>query len=78
MVVIQSRSVPRAAAADDRPPALSGGCSRSRRVRRSRRVWHRLWALLNAQALLSGTAVVPGGVLPIEDDRRRLAARRER
>jgi hypothetical protein len=36
---------------------------------------HRIWALLNAQALLSGTAVTPGGVLPAEDDRRRLAAR---
>jgi hypothetical protein len=33
--------------------------------------------LLNAQALLSGTAGIPGGIIPIEDDRRRLAARRE-
>ena len=45
------------------------------RGRRGRRPRHRLWALLNAQALLNGTAMLPGGVLPAEDDRRRLAAR---
>jgi hypothetical protein len=77
MAVIQSRSAPRAAAADDRPSAASGGRSRSRRGCRSRRVGHQLWALLNAQALLSGTAGIPGGIIPIEDDRQRLAARRE-
>ena len=77
MAVIQSRNAPRAATADDRPPAASGGHSRSRRGRRSRRVGDRLWALLNAQALLSGTAGIPGGIIPVEDDRRRLAARRE-
>jgi hypothetical protein len=32
--------------------------------------------LLNAQALLSGAAGAPGGVALIEDDRRRLVARR--
>jgi hypothetical protein len=31
--------------------------------------------LLNAQALLNGAAETPGGVAPIEDDRRRMAAR---
>lgn len=36
----------------------------------------RLWALLNAQALLHGTAGTPGGPAFIEDDRRRMAARR--
>jgi hypothetical protein len=35
-----------------------------------------LWALLNAQALLNGAAGTPGGVALIEDDRRRMAARR--
>jgi hypothetical protein len=33
--------------------------------------------LLNAQGILSGAAGIPGGVIPAEDDRRRLAARRE-
>ena len=69
MTVIQDRRAPRIPAADDRAPAASG------RRRRSRRAGHRLWALLNAQALLNGTAGTPGGVLPAEDDRRRLAAR---
>jgi hypothetical protein len=31
--------------------------------------------LLNAQALLNGGAGAPDGVAPIEDDRRRMAAR---
>ena len=70
MAVIQDRRAPQVAAAGDRAPASAG------RRRRSRRAGHQLWALLNAQALLSGTAGTPGGVLPAEDDRRRLAARR--
>jgi hypothetical protein len=70
MAVIQDRRAPQVAAAGDRAPASAG------RRRRSRRAGHRLWAVLNAQALLSGTAGIPGGVLPVEDDRRRLAARR--
>ena len=70
MAVIQDRRAPQAPAPGDRAPAPAGG------RRRSRRAGHRLWALLNAQALLSGTAMPPGGVLPAEDDRRRLAARR--
>ena len=36
----------------------------------------RLWALLHAPALLRGTAGGPGDVTFVEDDRRRLAARR--
>jgi hypothetical protein len=36
-----------------------------------------LWTLLNAQALLDGTAGTPDGVGLIEDDHRRLAARQE-
>jgi len=44
--------------------------------RSSRRPGPRLWALLNAQALLNGAAGAPGGVALMEDDRRRMAARR--
>ena len=70
MAVIQDRRAPQLPAAGDRAPAPAG------RRRRGRRAGHRLWALLDVQALLSGTAGTPGGVLPAEDDRRRLAARR--
>jgi len=69
MAVIQDRRAPQVPAAGDRAPAPAA------RRRRSR-AGHRLWAVLNAQALLNGTAGTPGGVLPVEDDRRRLAARR--
>jgi hypothetical protein len=44
----------------------------SGRRSRSHRAGFRLWTLLNAQALLNG----PDGVASIEDDRRRMAARR--
>lgn len=37
----------------------------------------RLWALLHAQALLQGTIGGAAGASYVEDDRRRLAARRE-
>jgi len=37
----------------------------------------RLWTLLHAQALLQGTIDGANGVLTAEDDRWRLAARRE-
>ena len=70
MTVIQDRRVPQLPAAGDQPSAPAG------RQRPSRWLRHRIWALLNAQALLSGTAGTPGGVLPVEDDRWRLAARR--
>jgi len=68
MAVIQDRRSPQAPADGGRVAAATGR-GRSRRLR------HRVWALLNAQALLSGTALPLGGVLPAEDDRRRLAAR---
>lgn len=70
MAVTQIWRASRMRAADGRAPAASGGCSRSHRAGR------RLWALLNAQALLNGTAGTPGGVALVEDDRRRMAARR--
>ena len=53
-------------------PAVSGGEGRLYRA------GVRLWALLHAPALLRGTAGGPGDVTFIEDDRRRLAARRAR
>lgn len=64
----------RARAADGR--ASTGSGRRSRGHRAGHRAGPRLWALLNAQALLNGTAGTPGGVALIEDDRRRMAARR--
>lgn len=53
-------------------PAASGGVSRRYRA------GVRLWTLLHAPALLRGTAGGPDDVTFIEDDRRRLAARRAR
>jgi hypothetical protein len=57
--------------ADDGRASTAGGGHR-----RGHRAGSRLWALLNAQALLNGRAGTPGGVDLIEDDRRRMAARR--
>ncbi len=48
----------------------------SRRGGRSHRTGLRLWTLLNAQALLNGTAGAPDGAVFIEDDRWRMAGRR--
>lgn len=48
------------------------------RERRGRRLGRRLWTLLNAQALLNGMAGGRGDVAVVEDDYRRLAARRTR
>jgi hypothetical protein len=71
MAVTQIWRASRIRAADGgRTPTASGRRSRSHRA------GHRLWALLNARALLNGTAGTPGGVALIEDDRRRMAARR--
>jgi hypothetical protein len=70
MAVTQIWRASRIRAADGRAPAASGRGSRSHRA------GHRLWALLNAQALLNGTAGTSGGVALIEDDHRRMAARR--
>ena len=47
-------------------------------VSRRTRAGARLWALLHAPALLRGTASGPDDVMFIEDDSRRLAARRAR
>jgi hypothetical protein len=59
-------------AADGRAPTASGRSSRSHRA------GLRLWTFLNAQALLNGRAATPDGVVAVvEDDRRRMAARRE-
>ena len=53
--------------------------SAGRRDARPRRRWgSRLWSLLHAQAVLDGTSGGPYDVAFIEDDRRRLAARRAR
>jgi hypothetical protein len=56
-------------AAGGRAPAAGRGS-------RGHRAGLRLWTLLNAQALLNGTARTPGGAAFTEDDRRRMAARR--
>jgi hypothetical protein len=68
MAVTQLWRASRMRTADRRAPMASG--------RRSHRVGLRLWALLNAQALLDGPAGTPGGAALVEDDRRRMAARR--
>lgn len=70
MAVIQIWRASRMRAADGRAPTAGGGRNRNRRA------GTRLWALLNAQALLSGAAGTPDGTALIEDDRRRMAARR--
>jgi hypothetical protein len=49
----------------------------ARRPGRSRRAALRLWVLLHAQALLRGTAGGWDVVAVVEDDYRRLAARRQ-
>jgi hypothetical protein len=70
MAVTQIWRASRIRVTDGQAPAPSGPRSHGHRARR------RLWAWLNAQALLNGTAGAPGGVALIEDDRRRMAARR--
>jgi hypothetical protein len=70
MAVTEIWRASRIRAADSRASTASGRRSRGHRA------GHRLWALLNAQALLNGTAGTPCGVALIEDDRRRMAARR--
>jgi hypothetical protein len=72
MAVTQIWRASRMRAADGRVSTASGRRSRGHRA------GHRLWALLNVQALLNGTAGTPSGVALIEDDRRRMAARRAR
>jgi hypothetical protein len=70
MAVSQIWRASRIRAADGRASTATGRRSRSHRA------GPRLWALLNAQALLNGAAGAPGGVTLMEDDRRRMAARR--
>jgi hypothetical protein len=57
--------------------ALATGDGADASDSRKSRLAIRLWTLLHAQALLEGTIVGPGGALSAEDDRWRLAARRE-
>jgi hypothetical protein len=70
MAVNQIGRESRTCAAGGRAPAAGGRRNRNGRARA------RLWALLNAQALLGGAAGNPDGTALIEDDRGRLAARR--
>jgi len=70
MDVTQMTGASRRRAANGQASGLSGMRCRSDRA------GHRLWALLNAQALLNGTAGTPDGFALIEDDRRRMAGRR--
>ena len=70
MAVSQIWRGSRIRAADGRASTAGGGRSLSHRA------GSRLWALLNASALLNDAAVAPGDVALIEDDRRRMAARR--
>ena len=57
-------------------PARGRASVASGRGSRSHRMGLRLWTLLNAQALLNGTAGNPGDTAFIEDDYRRMARRR--
>jgi len=77
MASIQARRAVRARAAGGQAQ-VAGGRARaaSREDGRGHRPRARLWALLNAQALLGGTAGPRGGAAAVEDDRRRLAGRR--
>jgi hypothetical protein len=70
MAVTQIWRASRIHAADGRASTAGGRRSRSHGA------GPRLWALLNAQALLNGTVGTPDGVALIEDDRGRMAARR--
>jgi hypothetical protein len=70
MAVTQIWRASRVRADDGQASTASGRRSRGHRA------GLRLWALLNAQALLNGAAATPGGVAHIEDDCRRIAAPR--
>jgi hypothetical protein len=58
------------------PDAIAAGDGASAADSSMSRLAVRLWTLLHAQALLRGTIGGAGGALYIEDDHRRLAARR--
>jgi hypothetical protein len=62
-------------AADGQTSTAAGGGTRPGSPGMRRRPRGRLWALLHAQALLSGPTT---DVVGIEDDRRRMAGRRAR
>jgi hypothetical protein len=62
-------------ATDGQTPAAAGGGARPGSPGMRRRPRGRLWALVHAQALLSGPATDVAG---IEDDWRRMAGRRAR
>ena len=69
MIETQVRRAAPACAAGD----IAVGASRSETRARP---WHRrLWALLNAQALIRGAAGGPDDIAYVEDDRQRLARR---
>ena len=58
---------------DSRIRRARGRASTARRPHgRGRRAGQRLWALLNAQSLINGTARTPDDVAFIEDDSRRM------
>ena len=60
-----------------RTDAVGGrAATAGRSGRRSHRAGRRLWALLNAQALLNGTSGPPDTAALAEDDRWRMAGRR--
>jgi hypothetical protein len=66
MAETQIWRAPRIRPAGGRASAASGPHGRGRRAGR------RLWAVLNAQALITGTAGAPYDVAYIEDDSRRM------
>ena len=70
MIETQARRAFRTRAADSQRSRASDGCG-------SRGAALRLWVLVIAQALIHGTVGGPDDVIGIEDNRRRLAARRE-
>lgn len=70
MTVTQIWRASRVCAAGDGQTSTESG-----RRGRNHRAGRRLWALLNAQALLDSAAGTPGSVALAEDDRQRMAAR---
>lgn len=73
MITTDAGRSPRSPAACRAATGTGSGLRRSRRL--AGRAGARLWALLHAQALISGTVAGPSEVSFVEDDRRRLAAR---
>jgi hypothetical protein len=69
MAITQIWTGSRVRAADGREAVAGGG-------RPGRRAGRQLWTLLHAQGLINGTAGSRDDVTFVEDDRRRMAARR--